>query len=118
MSFFGFILLGQLVAMGFIVLVLRVVLNKMLIEMAVRHIEFWKMSEAKELDRILILTHKSLKKIYIDRIKRAGMKIFSQNVVVDFQIQKSLLGGMVIHAGDQVIDCSLKDRLAKAIRMR
>lgn len=118
MSFFVFILVGQLIVVAFVFFVLKVVLNKMLIELAVRHIEFWKISEAKEVDRILILSHKSLKKVYIDRVKRAAAKIFAQNVCVDFQIQKSLLGGVVIYAGDKTIDCSLKDRLTRAFRMR
>ena len=118
MSFFIFILIGQAVAIFFVVFVLKVVLNNMLIDLAVRHIEVWKFSEAKGIDRILILSHKPLKKTYVDRIKCSTQKTFSPNVFVDFQIQKSIWGGAVIRVGDQEIDCSLKDRFQQAIRMK
>jgi len=118
MSFLMAILVGQIIAIVFVMFVLKIVLDKMLIDLAVQHVEVWKMSEAKEIDRILILTAKSLKQAYVERIKKATAKSFASNVVVDFQIQKSILGGAIIRVGEQIIDCSLKDRLQKAMKTR
>ncbi len=117
MTYLFIILVGQGIAIIVVMFVLKGVLDKTLIELAVRHIEVWKFAEAKGIDRILVVTHKPLKKDYVERVQKALAKNFSSQVTADFQVQKRLLGGAVIHVGEQILDCSLKDRLAQAFRM-
>ena len=118
MTFLWIILAGQGIAIVIVMFVLRAVLNRMLIDLAVRHIEVWKFAEAKGISRILIVTHAPLKKPYVDRIQRALAGHFSSGAAAEFRVQKALLGGAVIHVGEQILDFSLKDRLTQAFRMR
>lgn len=117
MSFLTFVVVGQLVVAVIVVVILRLVLNNMLVELAVKHLEVWRTSKVKDIDHILVLTHKPLKKSYVDRIIRAAEKNFYAGVAIDFRIKKSLLGGAVVQVGDQVLDCSLRGRLRQAIQM-
>ena len=72
MSFLAFVLIGQLIVAVFIVLVLRVVLNKMLIEMAVRHIEFWK----------VLIDPKGTKRVY-GTVCPPGRRIWSRETSIN-----------------------------------
>jgi len=112
------ILVGQGIAIIIVMFVLKSVLNHTLIDLAVRHVEVWKFAEAKGIDHILVVTHAPLKKEYAERIRRALARNFSSQVAAEFKVQRTLLGGAVVHVGEQVLDCSLKDRLAQAFRMR
>jgi F0F1-type ATP synthase delta subunit len=118
MSFLAFILISQVVAVVCVAFILKIVLNNMLIDLAARHIEVWKCSEAKGIGRILIVIHRPLKKVYADRIKKAVERNFPVNTSLDFQIQRSIWGGAIVRVGDQMIDCSLKDRVLQALRMK
>ena len=65
---------------------------------------------------VTVVTHKNLKVAYQERLRRAVLKQLGAAAALSFQIDKSLLGGMIIKLGAHVIDCSLRDRLRQARR--
>lgn len=108
------VIIVQLIVIIFGVFILKFVLNNMLVDLAVRHIEVWKVSDAKNIDRIMIMTQKPLKQIYVKRVQQALKRAFAENVHIEYKVQKALLGGAILCIGEKIIDCSLKDRLRQA----
>ncbi|HSV42935.1 MAG TPA: F0F1 ATP synthase subunit delta [Candidatus Bathyarchaeia archaeon] len=118
MSFFLLLLLGQSVVAIIVIAVLRVILNRMLLDLAVRHIESWNFSDAKKVKRVIIFSHKPLNVVYRNRVQKVVDRNFSSDVVLEFKVERSLWGGAVVAVDDGLFDCSLKDRWHRALTMR
>ena len=116
MSLLFLVLSSQVLVIGFIAIILKGVLNNMLLDLAVRHIDVWKLSETENVDRIVVYTHKVLKQSRMDEFNKVSQRVFSSAIALDFRVQKFILGGAIVHVGKKIIDCSLKDRLKQAFR--
>lgn len=69
--------------------------------------------EADKLLRVRVVSAFALDENQSERMKNALGKRFNREILLETEVDKSVIGGAVIYAGDQVIDGSLKDRLAK-----
>jgi F-type H+-transporting ATPase subunit delta len=69
--------------------------------------------EAEGSVEALVTSAKKLTKAEEDAISKALKKRMGRNVKLNVSVDKTLLGGAVIQAGDLVIDGSLKGRLKK-----
>ncbi|MBT8420046.1 MAG: F0F1 ATP synthase subunit delta [Gammaproteobacteria bacterium] len=67
----------------------------------------------KKRSRIEVISAYPLTPAYRQDIKAAMMKRLGREVEISVTVDKSLIGGAVIHAGDVVIDISLRGRLAR-----
>lgn len=114
--FFAYVLLGQIVVASIVVLVLKKTLDNILIDSAIRQLELLSQEKKTGVQAVTVVTHKDLKVAYQERLKRATLKQLGAAAALSFQIDKSLLGGMVIKVGAHTIDCSLRDRLRQARR--
>jgi len=69
--------------------------------------------EADGLLRVRVVSAFALDEDQSTRMKNALAKRFDRKILLETEVDKSVIGGAVVYAGDQVIDGSLKDRLAK-----
>jgi len=113
--YFLYILLGQIVVAAIVVVVLKKTLDNILIDSAIRQFELLSEEKKAGVASVTVITHKDLKFAYQERLKRATLKQLGA-AALSFQVDKSLLGGMVIKAAAHTIDCSLRDRLQQARR--
>lgn len=117
MSFLLLILVVQAAAVIGVMFVLKGVLNNMLVDLAVRHLEFYRPAdEPKKIEKVQFVSHKPLKKILMDRARHAVQKNFSSAVTLEFSVEKNIWGGAVVRLGEQVLDFSLRDRMIRAFQ--
>lgn len=69
--------------------------------------------EAEKLLRVRVVSAFALDADQAARLQHALAKRFEREILLQPEVDSSLIGGAVIYAGDQVIDGSLKDRLAR-----
>lgn len=69
--------------------------------------------EAEKLLRVRVVSAFPLEEDQATRLKQALTKRFEREILLESEVDKSVIGGAVIYAGDQVIDGSLKDRLTR-----
>jgi F-type H+-transporting ATPase subunit delta len=69
--------------------------------------------EAEGLLRVRVVSAFALDEDQSIRMKDALAKRFDREILLETEVDSSIIGGAVIYAGGQVIDGSLKDRLAK-----
>jgi len=69
--------------------------------------------EAEKLLRVRVVSAFPLEEDQATRLKQALTKRFEREILLESEVDKSVIGGAVIYAGDQVIDGSLKDRLMR-----
>lgn len=126
MGIAGFLLnfvLPQVVAITIIVIVLKKVLDRNLINLAIEQLEAGRLnpseaqSKSAEPAKFLftVITHKKIKDVDRERILKAVTKNISGSIVPNFQVDKNIRGGMIIKAGENISDCSLSDRLRRAV---
>jgi len=117
MSILVWVLFGQLAVGGLILLVLAHMLNTMLSDMAVRYIELWHPNEDEDepaVRSVHVISHRALKSVYHERIKRAVSRNFPADIQMNFSQDPKILGGVIIRMDARVMDCSLRDRIQKA----
>ncbi len=111
---------SQLFIISLIVLILKKILDRNLIELAMAQLEAGRLNPPlnKPLDIenfvLSVTTHKNIAKSTRERIVKASIKNIPGVIVPHFYIDKKIYGGMIIRAGDQVADFSLADRLRRA----
>lgn len=126
MGISGFLLnfvLPQVVAITIIVIVLKKVLDRNLINLAIEQLEAGRLnpseaqSKSVESAKVLfkVITHKKIKDVDRERILKAITKNIPGGIVPDFQVDKNIRGGMIIKVGENTSDCSLSDRLRRAV---
>ena len=69
--------------------------------------------EADKLLRVRVVSAFELDEDQATRLKDALARRFEREILLESEVDKSVIGGAVVYAGGQVIDGSLKDRLAK-----
>jgi F-type H+-transporting ATPase subunit delta len=69
--------------------------------------------EANKVLRVRVVSAFALEDSQTSRMKDALAKRFDREIVLESEVDSSIVGGAVIYAGGQVIDGSLKDRLSK-----
>jgi len=69
--------------------------------------------EADRLLRCKVVSAFALDEDQATRLKSALAKRFDREILLETEVDSSVIGGAVVYAGGQVIDGSLKDRLAK-----
>jgi len=114
MSILVWVLFGQLAVGGLILLVLAHMLNTMLSDMAVRYIELWHPNEDEDepaVRSVHVISHRALKSVYHERIKRAVSRNFPADIQMNFSQDPKILGGVIIRMDARVMDCSLRDRI-------
>ncbi len=121
-SIFVIFVLSQTVAISIIVLVLKGILDRNLINLAIQQLEAGRLnpdgSDRKNFDpahfTVSVTTHKEIASVDRERVLKAVTKNIPGGVVTDFQIDKKIRGGMIIKTGIQTADYSLLDRLKRA----
>lgn len=69
--------------------------------------------EADKLLRVKVVSAFELDESQATRMKAALAKRFDREILLESEVDSSVIGGAVVYAGGQVIDGSLKDRLTK-----
>lgn len=69
--------------------------------------------EADKLLRVKVVSAFALDEDQATRLKDALARRFEREILLESEVDKSVIGGAVVYADGQVIDGSLKDRLAK-----
>ena len=69
--------------------------------------------EADKLLRVRVVSAFELDEDQATRLKDALARRFEREILLESEVDKSVIGGAVVYADGQVIDGSLKDRLAK-----
>jgi F-type H+-transporting ATPase subunit delta len=69
--------------------------------------------EADRLLRVRVISAYALDEDQADRLKGALARRFEREILLESEVDRSIIGGAIVYAGGQVIDGSLKDRLAK-----
>lgn len=113
-SMFFKLLFWQAVVASFVIGGLVVLLNKTLINAAFSQLEYWK--NLRPVRKIVVISHKALKKHLEERVRRVIAKKFGADVDLSFESDPKLWGGVIIRADDTVIDFNLKGRLRQALR--
>jgi F0F1-type ATP synthase delta subunit len=112
--FFVYVLIGQLIIAAIVVFVLKKKLDQILIDLAVRQAEVTESQRKAGAQVVTVVTHKSLIAKDQDPISRRLVKSFRTPVTVSFLSDPSIMGGVIIKFGNEVIDCSLRERLRQA----
>ena len=69
--------------------------------------------EADKLLRVKVVSAFELDESQASRLKAALARRFDREILLESEVDRSVIGGAVVYAGGEVIDGSLKDRLAK-----
>jgi F0F1-type ATP synthase delta subunit len=109
-----FLIFGLQVVLALIVIVvLKKLLDRELVESALEQFEVLKYQEdPSQLKTIAVVGHKALKDQIRSRFKSVAARKF-KGVPVDFPTDAGLKGGVKVVVGRTVIDCTLNDRLEK-----
>ena len=114
LSLFVKIVILQAGVIAVIIFVLKRILDKKLVESAINEFRVWQREGREQLgNQVLIVSPKGLKLKYKLRILKIALDYFGDDAHPSFKINKDLLGGIIIKIGDNIIECSLKDRLAQ-----
>jgi len=69
--------------------------------------------EAEKLLRVKVVSAFALDANQATRLKEALARRFDREILLESEVDRSIIGGAVVYAGGEVIDGSLKDRLTK-----
>ena len=69
--------------------------------------------EADKLLRVKVVSAFALDEDQASRLKDALARRFDREILLESEVDSSVIGGAVVYAGGQVIDGSLRDRLTK-----
>jgi len=69
--------------------------------------------EADKLLRVRVVSAFALDEDQATRLKGALAKRYDREIILEPEVDSSVIGGAVVYAGGEVIDGSLKDRLSK-----
>jgi len=106
--------LAQLVVIAIIVAILKRILDHMLIDMAINLFEYWHPTQPLT-GSVRVITHKRLNEKHKAGILKALRKHSTPPDQLQYVIDKKILGGMIIKTDKSIFDCSLKDRLRRAL---
>ena len=108
MAIFFKIFLVQAFIFASIIFILKKILDKMLIEAALRE---FNARDFKAVSEVRVIVHKELALKYREITIKLAKGKCGDKIQVVFEKDAAIWGGMIIKCGGQVIDCSLIDRL-------
>lgn len=115
MSIFLKIFFFQIFAASIVIGVLKVILDKTLIETAVKQFEYFcQHSEMPAPPEVMVTICRPLPETVSCRINSFVRRKFGDASSVRYQTDKRIWGGVVIRAAGSVINYSLKDRVRQA----
>jgi F0F1-type ATP synthase delta subunit len=115
MSLLLLVLAAQIIVGLAVALVLKKVLDAMLIDLAMKHLQMLRREESsRHIGQAVVTSFKPLKAAAAARMRRAVAAALTPAAAVEFCVDRKLWGGVVIRAGEHVLDFSLRDRLKKA----
>lgn len=113
------VFLFQFIVIAVIIFILKKILDRMLIESAIKKFEFFDLDpQEQKPEKILVITHKKLKDKYHQKISAIVAKRLHRSIPVVSLIDKKIFGGMVIQVQDIKIDFSLISRLKESGMIR
>ena len=117
---FIYFFIAQVVVAIIVIAFLRWALEGMLVDMALRQIEYWLNTEGKSesVKKITVVSYQPLKTAEVARLQKAMRRSWGEEGTISFQTDPKILGGMLSDAGTQKFDCSLRDRLRRAFPKR
>ncbi len=105
----------QIVCIAVVVLILWVVLEKRLHSLAIKDFTYYAPPEGEPRPSALrIVTHKAISPAYQQEIQKIASKKFGAGIQPVFEVDKGLLGGIIIKIDKNVYDYSLRDRLKRS----
>lgn len=112
---------SQAMAIGIIVVILKKILDRNLIDLAIQQLEAGRLTpqrqQKKDFDysnsKIVVVTHRKIRSGDSQRVLKAVTKNMP-GVIVDFEVEPKVIGGMIIKVDDNAADYSLIDRLRRA----
>ena len=121
-NIFMIFVFSQAVAISIIVVILKKILDRNLIGLAIEQLEAGRLNpeglNGKNFDppnfKLVVITHKKISDADRERIAKAVTKNIAHGIIPDFQIDEKIRGGMIIKAGTHIADYSLVDRLRRA----
>lgn len=109
------VLIGQVIVATVVIVVLKKILDRRLMETAVKQFEFWPEEERdKPITKIVVVTHTPVSSVYKQRIEQAAVKHSRGSVRPEFLVDKSIKGGVVIQTNLRAFEFSLKSRWKQA----
>ncbi len=95
-----------------IIFALKQILNRQLIEAAVRKFEIMNAGHlSPEVSEVVVVVSGNLSESFQKKINQAILKKFNRAVKLTVKKDKTIKGGAIIQIKDVVIDCSLVSRL-------
>ncbi len=109
------VVLAQIVVIVIIVIILKTLLDRKLIELAIRHLAFGKIEkESAVIKHLRVVSFPSLNQTHQEQIAQAIKKQFGSADNVNFSVDSRIMGGIIIKVNEKIIDCSLRNRLQEA----
>jgi len=106
-----YVFIGQAVGVCVVLFFLQRALNRMLVDSAIRQFDFWRAENNTTGQRLQFISHQKIAPEFMPRIQRGAVKFLAAGAAPEFILDRKLLGGMIVKAGDKIFDCSLRDRL-------
>lgn len=105
----------QIIVAAIVVVILKNVLNRMLIESAINQLEILKVQEISDgLSEVTVMTHKKIKELDYNKIALSLYRRLHKRIDVVNQISPEIKGGMIIKIKSITIDYSLKKKLKES----
>ena len=105
----------QAIFITIITIILKIILDRKLIELAIKKVELWEFDNSvRQSEKFVVITHKKISQKYKSRIEKVVREKFDSTTKLSFEVHRRILGGMIIKIGTLFLDVSLKDRLKQA----
>jgi len=118
-SLFIKLIFWQIVVASIVLFILWLILQKNLVHAALVQFDYW---DGKPRDpalaEIVVTSHQELKETLKAKIIKLTQRKFGEKMAVVFRVDRKIMGGLVIRAGEKVIDFALKERLRQALGRR
>lgn len=122
-NIFAIFAILQVVPVAIIVVILKSILDRNLIDLAIQQLESGRLNPQGGHNanfnlngiKMVVITHKKISQAHRERILKAVLKNIPGGLVADFQTNKKICGGMIITVGASTVDYSLLDRLRRAV---
>ena len=110
-----YVFAAQAVVGAIVLVVLKKVLDNMLVDLALRQLDFFQRSTEKiPASSLTICFYKTLRPQDAQRLQKILQTSFGPGVPT-LQQDRRLLGGIFFKIGDKELDCSLRNRLKQAL---
>ena len=109
------ILVAQVISVALVFYILKKILERRLFNLAIREFDFYSLPEGDQNPKeIFIITNKNIANSYRQEIEKNTQKKFGSTVKLVYQVDKELMGGIIIKVDRAIYNYSLRDRLKKS----